>query len=47
MHSNGSVVTISELERGEGRASISNNIVEIDVAGVGRLVLELSGGYHR
>ena len=32
MHSNGSVVTISELEGGEGRTSISNNIVEIDVA---------------
>ena len=32
MHSNGSVVTISELEGGEGRASISSNISEIDVA---------------
>ena len=32
VHSNGSVVTITELEGGEGRASISNSTVEIDVS---------------
>ena len=32
VHSNGSVVTISELEGGEGKASIAISIVEIDVA---------------
>ena len=31
-HFNGSVVTISELEEGEGMASISNSIAEIDFA---------------
>ena len=30
MHSNGSVVTIAELEGGEGRASMSNSTFEID-----------------
>ena len=30
MHSNGSVVTIAELEEGEGKASMSNSTVEID-----------------
>ena len=32
MHSNGSVVTISELEGGEGRASMSNSTAESDFA---------------
>ena len=32
MNSNGSVVITSELEGGEGRASISNSTVEIDLA---------------
>ena len=31
MHSNGSIVTIAELEGGEGRASMSNSTVEIGV----------------
>ena len=31
VHSNGSVVTIAELEGGEGRASMSNSTIEIDV----------------
>ena len=31
VHSNGSVVTTAELEGGEGRASISNSTVKIDV----------------
>ena len=31
-HSNGPVVTISELAEGEGRASMSNSTAEIDFA---------------
>ena len=31
VHSNDSVVTIAELEGGEGRASMSNSTIEIDV----------------
>ena len=46
MHSNGSAVTISELEGGEGTASISNSIVEIDAANgvLGGLVVTSRGG---